>query len=46
LHHVAIEIRQDLIAHDKGQQDWAALMTRLLPEAYREVTGGEALRPA
>jgi len=46
LHHVAIEIRQDLIAHEKGQQDWAALMTRLLPEAYREVTGGQALRPA
>jgi predicted N-formylglutamate amidohydrolase len=41
LHHVAIEIRQDLIAQDKGQQDWAALLTRLLPLAYRELVAAE-----
>jgi len=46
LHHVAIEIRQDLIAQDKGQQDWAALLTRLLPLAYRELVTGETLKPA
>ena len=46
LHHVAIEIRQDLIANDKGQQDWAALLTRLLPQAYRELIAAEPLKPA
>ena len=46
LHHVAIEIRQDLIANDKGQQDWAALLTRLLPEAYRRLIAAEPLKPA
>jgi predicted N-formylglutamate amidohydrolase len=35
LHHVAIEIRQDLIADDAGQQKWAALLARLLPQTYR-----------
>ena len=34
LHHVAIEIRQDLIAGDQGQRTWAALLARLLPQAY------------
>ena len=46
LHHVAIEIRQDLIASDKGQQDWAALLTRLLPQAYRELVAGKTRKPA
>ena len=46
LHHVAVEIRQDLIAHEKGQQDWAALLTRLLPQAYRELLAAETLKPA
>ncbi len=45
LHHVAVEIRQDLIADEKGQQDWAALLTRLLPLAYRELLAAEALKP-
>jgi predicted N-formylglutamate amidohydrolase len=30
LHHVALEIRQDLIAEDAGQRKWAALLARLL----------------
>jgi predicted N-formylglutamate amidohydrolase len=34
LPHVAIEIRQDLIADEPGQRTWAALLVRLLPEAY------------
>lgn len=46
LHHVAIEIRQDLIADDNGQQAWGALLTRLLPQAYRELVAGEAPRSA
>jgi predicted N-formylglutamate amidohydrolase len=33
LHHVAIEIRQDLIGDDKGQREWARLLARLLPWA-------------
>jgi predicted N-formylglutamate amidohydrolase len=37
LHHVAIEIRQDLIASAKGQQEWAALLARLLPQVYRRL---------
>jgi predicted N-formylglutamate amidohydrolase len=45
LHHVAIEIRQDLIAHEKGQQDWAALLARLLPRAYRKLTTAEPTKP-
>jgi predicted N-formylglutamate amidohydrolase len=35
LPHVAIEIRQDLIAQEAGQHTWAALLARLLPQAYR-----------
>jgi predicted N-formylglutamate amidohydrolase len=45
LHHVVVEIRQDLIGNEKGQQDWAALLTRLLPEAYREVLATDVLKP-
>lgn len=44
LHHVAIEIRQDLIASAAGQQDWAALLTRLLPQAYRELLAAESAK--
>jgi predicted N-formylglutamate amidohydrolase len=40
LHHVAIEIRQDLIAGAKGQQEWAALLARLLPQVYRKLMPG------
>jgi predicted N-formylglutamate amidohydrolase len=46
LHHVAIEIRQDLIAGDDGQREWGALLARLLPQAYRQLLAAEALRPA
>jgi predicted N-formylglutamate amidohydrolase len=44
LHHVAIEIRQDLIASDQGQRIWAALLARLLPQAYQELVAAEAYR--
>ena len=39
LHHVAIEIRQDLIADEPGQRRWAGLFARLLPQAYQRVAG-------
>ena len=38
LHHVAIEIRQDLITDDAGQRAWAALLAHLLPRAYQQLT--------
>jgi predicted N-formylglutamate amidohydrolase len=34
--HALIEIRQDLIADKAGQQKWAQLLERLLPQAYRQ----------
>jgi len=34
LHHVLIEIRQDLIAAANGQRAWAQRLARLLPQAY------------
>jgi predicted N-formylglutamate amidohydrolase len=37
LHHVAIEVRQDLIADDKGQRVWGALLARLLAHAYQQL---------
>jgi predicted N-formylglutamate amidohydrolase len=37
LHHTAVEIRQDLIVEETGQQKWAALLARLLPQAYRKL---------
>jgi predicted N-formylglutamate amidohydrolase len=37
LHHVAIEIRQDLIGDEAGQIRWAALFARLLPQAYQRL---------
>jgi predicted N-formylglutamate amidohydrolase len=39
LSHVAIEIRQDLIADEPGQRRWAALLVRLLPQAYQQIEG-------
>jgi predicted N-formylglutamate amidohydrolase len=41
LPHVAIEIRQDLIAEEPGQRTWAALLARLLPQAYRRLVHSE-----
>ena len=46
LHHAAIEVRQDLIADDKGQRAWAARLARLLPQAYQILLAAEALRRA
>lgn len=43
LHHVAIEVRQDLIADDKGQRAWGDLLARLLWQAYEELAAAEAL---
>ncbi|MGZ5842180.1 MAG: N-formylglutamate amidohydrolase, partial [Xanthobacteraceae bacterium] len=34
LPHALVEIRQDLIAEDSGQQQWAACLARVLPRAY------------
>jgi predicted N-formylglutamate amidohydrolase len=46
LHHVAIEIRQDLITQDPGQQKWGALFARLLPQVYEDLLAAESRRPA
>ncbi len=40
LPHALIEIRQDLIAEKSGQQKWAKLLARLLPQAYSEIAAG------
>ena len=45
LHHVAIELRQNLIGDDAGQRAWGALLARLLLRAYQELAAVEALRP-
>lgn len=37
LHHVALEIRQDLITEEASQRKWAALFARLLPQAYERL---------
>jgi predicted N-formylglutamate amidohydrolase len=39
LHHVALEIRQDLITEEADQRTWAALFARLLPQGYRQLIG-------
>ena len=36
LHHVLVEIRQDLIADKGGQRAWALRLARVLPRAYQE----------
>jgi predicted N-formylglutamate amidohydrolase len=46
MHHVAIELRQDLITSDQGLRIWAALLARLLPLAYRELVAAQPLSPA
>jgi predicted N-formylglutamate amidohydrolase len=46
LHHVAIEVRQDLITADKGQREWGRLLARLLAQAYRQLLTSEAVKPA
>jgi predicted N-formylglutamate amidohydrolase len=42
LHHVLIEIRQDLIAAADGQRAWSARLARLLPQAYAELPAAES----
>ena len=37
LPHALIEVRQDLIADDTGQQEWAARLARLLPQAHKQI---------
>lgn len=39
LPYLELEIRQDLIADDKGQQDWARRLSRILPQAARVLSG-------
>ena len=46
LHHVAIEVRQDLIADENGQRAWGQLLACLLPQVYQELVVAEALRLA
>jgi predicted N-formylglutamate amidohydrolase len=46
LHHVAIEVRQDLIADDRGQRAWGLLLARLLAQAHQQLVAAEAHRPA
>ena len=38
--HVALEIRQDLIADALGQEEWARRLARILPALLRDVIGG------
>jgi predicted N-formylglutamate amidohydrolase len=45
LHHVGIEVRQDLIADDKGQRQWALLLERVLTRADQKLTAAEILSP-
>ncbi len=33
--HALIEIRQDLLADEKGEREWAQRLARIVPEAYR-----------
>ena len=41
LHHVALEIRQDLVTEEAGQRKWAALFVRLLPQAYERLPAAD-----
>ncbi len=42
LHHVGIEIRQDLILGVEGQQEWGSRLARLLWRAYQQATSTDA----
>jgi predicted N-formylglutamate amidohydrolase len=44
LHHVAIEVRQDLIAEAAGQREWGSLLARLVPQAYERLIAAETAR--
>lgn len=41
--HVGIEIRQDLVAGDDGQAEWAAILARTLPAAVEELSRERAV---
>jgi predicted N-formylglutamate amidohydrolase len=41
LPYLELEIRQDLIGSEEGQEEWAARLARLLPEAWRQFRGGQ-----
>ena len=43
--HVEIEIRQDLVAHEAGQEEWAARIARVLKEAQRIVDAAPRSAP-
>lgn len=45
LPHALIEIRQDLIADDIGQRQWAGILARLLPQAYEELAAVQGAAP-
>jgi predicted N-formylglutamate amidohydrolase len=45
LHHVLVEIRQDLIADESGQRAWALRLARLLQRAYQEQLSKYEWRP-
>lgn len=40
LDYLEIEIRQDLIANEAGQEEWARRLARLLPEALQQLDAG------
>ena len=46
LHHVAIEIRQDLIGDEAGQRAWGALLARSLSLAYQDLLADGGQGPA
>jgi predicted N-formylglutamate amidohydrolase len=46
IHHVAIEIRQDLIDELRGQREWAERLALLLPLAHEELVAADTLKPA
>lgn len=42
LPYVELEIRQDLIASEEGQQDWSSRLARVLPAAWAQITATPA----
>lgn len=46
LPYVELEIRQDLIAHETGQREWAERLIRILPEAWREFSASRSAKAA
>lgn len=46
LPHALIEIRQDLLAETSGQRKWGAVLARVLPQAYADLTPSRPTGPA